>query len=396
MRIHRPLPLLYLPSEVGVGLTRLSGLEGLARSLIVTTVPLVALDRLGGKEAVSQGFTIGAVLTLAITLNVGRFEAIVARRWVMTAGILALFGAALLFTTSSATPFVVGIGLRSAAASTFSVLLTLYVMDYIGKAELTRIESNRMLYNGLAWLVGPLVGVQLAQRTGDNAPFLLSAALSLVLLAYYWWLRLGRSEVITAPRTPAPSPLASIGRFFGRRSMRIAYAISFVRATFWVALFVYGPIYVVEAGLDATAAALLLSGVASLLLFSPLIRRLADRIGSRQVIMTGFVVIAVALVGLAALGPPRQLGLIFWGLAASGGALIDVVGNIPFLRMVKPRERVAMATVFSTWREMSALVSPLLATVVLALDVAFEVYYLLIAGLCLATAGAASLLPRRL
>ncbi len=396
MRIHRPLPLLYLPPEVGVGLTRLSGVEGLARSLIVTTVPLVALDRLGGKEAVSQGFTIGAVLTLLVTLNIGRLEALVARRWVMTGGIVALFGAAIMFTTSAPATFIVGIGLRSAAASTFSVLLTIYVMEYIGKGELTRIESTRMLYNGVAWLIGPLLGVQLAAWSNDNAPFLLSACLSIVLLAYYWWLRLGRSEVITEPRGKAPSPIANVPRFFRRRSMRIAYGISFIRATFWVSLFVYGPIYVVEAGLDPAVAALMLSGVAGLLLFSPFIRRVADRVGSRQVIVAGFGTIATAMLALALIGDPRPAGLIAWGIAACGGAVIDVVGNIPFMRMVKPRERVAMATVFSTWREMSALLSPLLATIVLTVGLAFEWFYVAIAVLCLITALSATRLPRRL
>jgi len=76
--------------------------------------------------------------------------------------------------------------------------------------------------------------------------------------------------------------------------------------------------------------------------------------------------------------------------------MIDVVGNIPFMRMVKPRERVAMATVFSTWREMSALLSPLLAALILGVGLPFAAFFVLIAVL---TGGAATLalwLPRRL
>ncbi len=75
MRVHRPTSLVYLPATTGKGLVRLSGVEGLTRSLLMGTVPLIALDRLGSKSAVSQAYTAGAVLTLLITLNIGRTRA---------------------------------------------------------------------------------------------------------------------------------------------------------------------------------------------------------------------------------------------------------------------------------------------------------------------------------
>ena len=49
--------------------------------------------------------------------------------------------------------------MRAAAASLFSVCRSLYIMDYIGKRELAHSELRRMLFNGLAWLVGPLLGL---------------------------------------------------------------------------------------------------------------------------------------------------------------------------------------------------------------------------------------------
>ncbi len=396
MRLHRPLPLLHLGEGVGVGLARLSGLEGLTRSLLVGTVPLLALERLGSKDAVSQVFTGGAVLTLLVTLNLGRLEQLMARRWVMTLGIVSLFSAAILFTFAITPAFVLAIGLRSAAASIFSVLLTLYVMDHIGKGELTQMESSRMVYNGLGWLIGPSLGVWLTSNVDESAPFVLAAGLSIVLLGFYWWLRLGNSVVITDAKSTAPSPLQNIPRFFKQRYLRIAYAITFSRATFWVALFVYSPIYVVESGQDEWVAGAFLSAVAGILLFSPLIRKVADRLGTRRIVILAFGVIGLNLVAIALLGEPRPVGIAFWFGAALGGAAIDVVGNIPFMRTVKPRERVAMATVFSTWREMSALVSPLLGALVLALTLPFEIYYVIIAAISAITAAYATRLPRRI
>jgi ACDE family multidrug resistance protein len=396
VRIHRPISLGYLPAQTGTGLVRLSGLEGLTRSLLMGTVPLIALDRLGSKAAVSWAYTAGAVLTLLVTLNLGKLEQRMARRWVMTIGILSLFSAAILFTIDLVPAFVLAIGLRSAAASIFSVLVTLYVMDFIGKGELIQIESNRMVYNGIGWLIGPSLGLWLARSVDPAAPFVLSAALSVPLLAYYWWLRVGNSEVITVAKTTSPSALANIPRFFGQKYMRIAYTITFIRALFWVALFVFSPIYVVEAGFDEWVAGAVLSGVAALLLTAPLIKRLADNWGTRKVVYRSFALVAVSMVGLAALGDPSGAGIALWFSAAIGAAAIDVVGNIPFMRMVKPRERVPMATVFSTWREMSALIAPLLAALVLGFGLPFTAFFALIGVLSLVASIVSLRLPRRL
>jgi ACDE family multidrug resistance protein len=360
------------------------------------TVPLIALDRLGSKAAVSWAYTAGAILTLLVTLNLGKIEQRMARRWVMTIGILSLFSAAILFTIDLVPAFVVAIGLRSTAASIFSVLVTLYVMDFIGKGELIQMESNRMVYNGIGWLIGPSLGLWLARTVDPSAPFLLSAGLSIPLMAYYWWLRLGNSEVITVGKQTSPSALANIPRFFGQKYMRIAYTITFIRALFWVALFVFSPIYVVEAGFDEWVAGALLSSVAALLLAAPLIKRLSDAWGTRKVVYRAFALVAVSMIGLASLGDPTGAGIALWVSAAIGAAAIDVVGNIPFMRMVKPRERVPMATVFSTWREMSALIAPLLAALVLGFGLPFTAFFALIGVLSLVASIISLRLPRRL
>ena len=396
MRLHRPVSLGYLPTDTGKGITRLSGLEGLSRSILMGTVPLIALDRLGSKEAVSQAYAAGAALTLLMTLNLGRLEERVARRFVMTFGIVALFSAALLFTIDSVAAFVVAVGLRSTAASTFSVLVTLYVMDFIGKSELTRLESNRMVLNGFGWLIGPSLGLWLANNVDEAAPFLLSASLSVGLLAYYWWLRFENYNIISEAKSKAGNPLANVPHFFRQKYLRIAYAITFTRSMFWVALFVFAPIYIVEAGLADWVAGAFLSLVAGLLLAAPITRRLADEWGTRAVINRGFVIIALSMLILAVLGEPNPWGVALWLTAAIGASMIDVVGNIPFMRMVKPRERVAMTTVFSTWREMSALLSPLLAALILGVGLPFGVFFSLIAALSLAAAFIAMRLPRRL
>jgi hypothetical protein len=101
------------------------------------------------------------------------------------------------------------------------------------------------------------------------------------------------------------------------------------------------------------------------------------------------------LVGLTILRTARPIGVAFWLGGAVGGAALDVLGNIPFMRTVKPRERTAMTTVFSTWRELSFLLTPLIAIGALAVG-AFWLLYLTLAVMALAAAVATSFLPRRI
>ena len=75
--------------------------------------------------------------------------------------------------------------------------------------------------------------------------------------------------------------------------------------------------------------------------------------------------------------------------------MLDVLGNIPFMRMVKPRERTEMTMIFSTWREGSELLTPLAAAIIL-LMAPFEYYYLFLGALLLLAAFASSYLPKRL
>ena len=52
-------------------------------------------------------------------------------------------------------------------------------------------------------------------------------------------------------------------------------------------------------------------------------------------------------------------------LASLGFDMLDIIGNIPFMRMVTPKVRAEMTDVFSTWREMSFVVTPGLSALIL-------------------------------
>lgn len=392
---RRPTGLQAFSGHAGEPIARLNAIEGFARSLLVGIIPLLALEALGSKEMVSRAYLAASLLTLVITLNFAALERLLQRRWVLTLGAGFSLTAVSILSFGDGWVMSIAIGLQSAEASLFSVCLSLYIMDYIGKKELIFTESKRLLYTGIAWMIGPMLGMWLWEETTHWAPFLLSGCAILGMLAYFWYLRLGHNQVIQKAKKPSVSILKIIPRYFAQPALRIAYLITLSRAMFWVTLFIYAPIYVVESGLSSWVAGGFLSLVSSLLMVSPLIRRLAGRYGTRLVIICALLLTGISMASLYLVGEPKPVGLLFWTLAALGGATVDVLGNIPFMRMVRPHERTEMTMIFSTWREGSWLLTPLVVSAVL-LVAPFELFYLLLAGLLLLAGMATTFLPRRL
>ncbi len=392
---RRPAALLVVSGSAGESFARLNALEGIARSLLVGVIPLLALEALGSKEMVTRAYLFASILTLAITLNFAALERLLQRRWVVTLGFACTLIAMIILLFGEGMVMALGIGLQQAAASLFSVCLSLYIMDYIGKKELIYTETRRMLYAGIVWMVGPTLGLWLWEYSFSWSPFVLTVFAATAMLSYFWYLRLGHGQAIKKSKSQSVNVFKIIPRYFQQPALRIAYWITLSRSIFWVALFIYGPIYVIEANLPAWVAGGLLSLASALLLISPLIRRLAGRVGTRLIIQCALLLVGSSLLMLYFIGEPRPIGLLFWVTAALGGVTLDVLGNIPFMRMVKPRERTEMTMIFSTWREGSQLLTPLLVSMVL-LFAPFEVFYLLLALLLFGAGITASFLPRRL
>jgi len=392
---RRPAALLVVSGSAGESFARLNALEGIARSLLMGVIPLLALEALGSKEMVTRAYLFASVLTLTITLNFATLERLLQRRWVVTLGVACTMIAMTILLLGEGMLMALGIGLQQAAASLFSVCLSLYIMDYIGKQELIYTETRRMLYAGIVWMIGPSLGLWLWENGASWAPFVLTIFAAAGMLSYFWYLRLGPQQGIQKARSHSVNVIKIIPRYFKQRPLRIAYWITMSRSIFWVTLFIYGPIYVIEAKLPVWVAGGLLSLVSSLLLISPLIRRFAEWVGTRLAIIIALVLAGSSMSMLYVIGEPKPIGLIFWVSAALGGVTLDVLGNIPFMRMVKPRERTEMTMIFSTWREGSQLLTPLLVSIVL-LFAPFEIFYVLLALLLFGAAIQASFLPRRL
>ena len=340
-------------------------LESLSRALLATVVTLQALALLEDARNVSVVFSLVGVTGLIASFSIPALVRRISRRMVYTLGASALVAAAVLLGTVTIPGQVAGMLVRVFGTACLSITTSLYIMQYIAKRDLWRSEPLRLQLAALAWTIGPWLGVKLYVDVGPDWAYGASAAAALVLLAYFWVLRLSDNPVIQAARKPPPSPVKSIGRFVAQPRLRLAWVIVLGRASWWVFFFVYTPVYMVQAGYAKESAALVISAGNGLLFLSPVFGRLGAHYGIRHVITWAFVVAGSATVLAGIFFDHSAVAIACLLAGALACVALDSVGNIPFLRSAHTYERPQMTTVFRTYLDFAELLPPAVFALIL-------------------------------
>jgi MFS transporter, ACDE family, multidrug resistance protein len=362
---ERSIPewLRHSPTPSVRGFAVLSALEAMIRGFLVSVYPLAMYRAFGDAALVSQLYFLIGLLSLVAGLLVPWLTRYLPRRWMYTAGLgLALAGCGLGLVGGQW----VALALLCSTVATVTVFVCLnaYVLDYIARADLGRSETLRMFYAAVAWSVGPVTGVWL-MGLWPGAPFLVSGFFALVLLGVFWAMRLGNGKLIARARRPAPNPLAYLGRFFAQPRLIAGWLFAVLRSCGWWVYVVYLPIFAVESGLSDKVGGAALSLTNALLFTTPLMLRWMQAHTVRATVRTGFLVSGAAFT-LAAVASPFPWAAVL--LLMSGSVfliLLDISGGLPFLMAVKPSERTEMSAVYSSFRDVSGILTPGAAWLVL-------------------------------
>lgn len=340
----------------------LSGAEAMIRGMLLSVFPLVMYRTLGDAGTVSVVYFSVGLMSLFFGLMLPWINRVIPRRWLYTAGAALYFLGGILGAQGGL--FIVAALISCTLATvTCFICLNAYVLDYVAKHDLGRTETLRMFYGALAWSAGPVTGVALL-NIWDPAPFVLASVFSVVLLVIFWWLRLGNGKVIQKSRGAAPNPLAFLTRFFAQPRLIAGWLFAVLRSCGWWGYIVYLPIYAIQSGLPPALGGLLVSITNGFLFTTPLMLRWVEKYSVRTAVRTGFLFSATGFL-LAAVSPfaPLTVALLF---AASGFLiLLDISGGLPFLIAVKPSERTEMAAVYSSFRDVSGIMTPGIGALIL-------------------------------
>jgi MFS family permease len=361
---YLPIFLKHSPTPKVQNFALLAGMEAAVRGTLISAMPLAVYDAVGSAESTSAAYFVAGIVSLIWGLFVPWGTRFIPRRWMYSLGCaMYLLGMALAILGESWSLPLALMALAMATATTF-VCLNAYILDYIDRQNLGRSQSMQMVFAAGPWAIGPLVGVWL-RSVWAPLPFLVAGGFALALLTVFWVLRLGNGKQITRAKGPAANPLAYLGRFFRQPRLIAGWLFAVTRSCGWWVYVVYLPIFCIESGLGDKVGGLVLSITNTLLFLSPLILRTARRASVRVAVRSAFGACTFAFLAAALLSPMPWLTVASCMVASALLVTLDVVGGLPFLMAVKPSERTEMSAVYSSFRDVSGILTPGAAWMVL-------------------------------
>ncbi|PXW68797.1 MFS transporter [Loktanella sp. PT4BL] len=383
----------HAPAPSVRGFAVLAGTEAIARGILISVFPLVMYGALQDAAVVSEVYFAIGLVSLIVGLLIPYLINFIPRRWIYTIGTLMFSAGALLATFQSPHTVIAGLALTTVATVTTFVCFNAYVLDYVAKVELGQLETSRLLYSGLGWTVGPAFGVYL-YKWWAFAPFGIAAVAAIVMLLTFLAMRLGNGKLITKRTRPPANPFAFFNRFFAQPRLITGWLFAVIRSCGWWVYVVYLPIYAVQNGLSEQLGGVALSISNAALFLAPLMLRFMKSKSVRTAVRTGFAMSALLFVMA---GLPHGIPLFAVVCLMAGSfflILLDVSAGLPFLLAVKPSERTEMSAVYSSFRDVSGIVTPGVAWLVLLVAPISGVFVAGGAGLFFAWGLASKLHPR--
>ena len=354
----------HAPAPSVRGFAILAGTEAIARGILISVFPVAMYNALSDARVVSEAYFIIGAISLVIGLLVPYLIRFVPRRWVYVVGTLMFAGGAAVTTLETPGAVVTGLALTTFAVVTTFVCFNAYVLDFIAKIELGQFETSRLFYSALGWTIGPALGTFL-YGLWRPAPFLIAAAAASAMLVVFLVMRLGNGKLITKSRRPPANPFAYFGRFFAQPRLVTGWIFAVIRSCGWWVYVVYLPIYAVQNGLGSQLGGIALSISNAALFLTPVVLRFMQRSSVRTVIRTGFLMSGLLffLAGMPGGTPEIAIALLMAGSIFM--IILDVSAGLPFLLAVKPSERTEMSAIYSSYRDISGIVTPGAAWLVL-------------------------------
>ena len=357
----------HAPAPSVRGFAVLAGTEAIARGILVSVFPLVMYQTLKDAAFVSAVYFAIGIASLVVGLSVPYVIRLVPRRWVYAVGTIMFSTGAMIATLATPIPVIAGLALTTIATVTTFVCFNAYVLDYVAKFELGRFETSRLFYSALGWTVGPVLGVYL-YTWRPIAPFLIAAAAAFLMLVVFTVMRLGNGKLITKSRRAPANPFAYFQRFFAQPRLITGWLFAVIRSCGWWVYVVYLPIFALQNGLPEQLGGMVLSISNSALFLTPLMLRFMQRRSVRTAVRTGFLMSGLLffIAGLTQSAPLLTVVCLMMGSFFL--ILLDVSGGLPFLLAVKPSERTEMSAIYSSFRDVSGILTPGAAWIILLIS----------------------------
>ena len=383
----------HAPAPSVRGFAALAGIEAVARGILISVFPLVMYRALQDAAFVSEIYFAVGLISLIVRLLVPFVVRLVPRRWIYAVGCLMFAAGGLLATVETPSAVIAGLGLTTMATVVTFVCFNAYVLDYVAKVELGQFETSRLFYSALGWTIGPALGVYL-YTWRPVTPFLIAAVAAFLMLLMFFVMRLGNGKLITKSRAAPINPFNYFKRFIAQPRLVAGWVFAVLRSCGWWIYVVYLPIFAVQNGLPEQLGGIALSISNGALFLTPLMLSFMQRSSVKTAVRTGFLMSGLLFLLAGVVQNIPMIAVVFLMAGSFFLILLDVSAGLPFLLAVKPSERTEMSAIYASYRDVSGIVTPGVAWLVLLVSPIAGIFIAGSAGLASAWLLASKLHPK--
>ena len=383
----------HAPAPSVRGFAALAGIEAVARGILISVFPLVMYRALQDAAFVSEIYFAVGLISLIVGLLVPFVVRLVPRRWIYAVGCLMFAAGGLLATVETPSAVIAGLGLTTMATVVTFVCFNAYVLDYVAKVELGQFETSRLFYSALGWTIGPALGVYL-YTWRPVTPFLIAAVAAFLILLMFFVMRLGNGKLITKSRAAPINPFNYFKRFIAQPRLVAGWVFAVLRSCGWWIYVVYLPIFAVQNGLPEQLGGIALSISNGALFLTPLMLSFMQRSSVKTAVRTGFLMSGLLFLLAGVVQNIPMIAVVCLMAGSFFLILLDVSAGLPFLLAVKPSERTEMSAIYASYRDVSGIVTPGVAWLVLLVSPIAGIFIAGSAGLASAWLLASKLHPK--
>ena len=205
-----------------------------AQAILLTVVPLQALQLLGAARAVTLLYVLAGLIAVVGRFCIPFLIASVGRRSVFTLGTLSLAASSILFALNNVPLLACGLVLSTFAFACIEITGQLYMLDLVPRQSLRHFEPIRIFAIAGPWTVGPWLGVHLSNNLSFAAPFCIAVTAAVILLAIFWSMRPAeRGATPGGAARLSSNPARLVRRFFLQPRLRLAWTLAAARSSWW-------------------------------------------------------------------------------------------------------------------------------------------------------------------
>lgn len=327
----------------------------LARTSVVAVIPILALNFLAQASHISALYLATSLVCLIFSIFLPKL--------ISTFGLLQSLFLASLFGLLSAASFFAnnagflfpGLLFQFMMLTVFESAINIYTTQLIPRRELSYFESRRVLFSGVSYLAGPLLGGWAIYMEATWIVLTISAVCAVAVPISLITLVPAAATLKQSAKLSTPST-KDVALFAAQPRLVLAWFLAVTRSSWWQIYGVYTPIFAVKAGLGSAAGGLIIAIGSAMLMLAPFWQVFSRKYGLRLTFFYGYLSCGLMTIAGGLLGkdyPLLSVALLVGGAVAISA--VDSGGNAPFLRAVRPHQRIKMVPLYNTYRELAQI-----------------------------------------